>query len=317
MRTLLTFILTLSLFYSCTEKGNNKQEEESKMKLEIKAEALVGEGAIWNHESKCLLWIDIDGKRLFEYNPQTKKQREFILPHPAGTVVPIDGNNVILALADGIYSFNLEKELLQKKADNPSTWRFNDGKCDPSGRLWVGNLDTEQYSRPICTLYKVDTDFSITEEHSGVIISNGIIWSIDGKRVYYIDTPTKKLTCFDFDNENGKLLNPTDCLTFPDSLGQPDGNTIDSEGKLWVAFWNGGYVVRCDPEKGEILDTYKVPAHNVTSVAFGGDQLETLFITTATNDMSEEEKQQYPDAGSVFSFKPGVKGINARFFIEK
>jgi len=320
--TALLFIL------ACGSDNSNKNSAESidsvrvenetsktmEMKVEIEKKALTGEGAIWNHLSNTLVWLDIDGKMLYEYNPATKENKEFELPMPCGTVVPIDSSNVVLALADGIYTFNLQTKELNKKADNPDKWRFNDGKCDPQGRLWVGTLETEQYSRPLCKLYRVDSNYTVTEKHDSVIISNGIIWSLDGTKVYYTDSPRKKIVSFDFDGSTGEISNMQDCIVFDPEMGDPDGNTIDAEGNLWVAIWNGGCIVKCNPETGEIIEKYTVPAHNITSLAFGGENLETLFITTASNDMTDEEKSQFPKAGSVFSFKPGVKGVKASFF---
>lgn len=294
--------------------SENEVKSTTEMKLEIDRVAIVGEGAIWNPFSKKFLWIDIEGKRLFEYDLATKENTEFELPSQPGTVVPVDEKNVILALVDGIYAYNLETRELIKKADNPESWRFNDGKCDAQGRLWVGTLDTDTYSEPVCNLYKVGSDFSVTKMKDSVIISNGITWSADNSKMYYIDSPTRKVTCFDFDLNAGSISNPKTCLDFKEYQGTPDGNTLDEDGNLWVAFWDGGCVLKCNPKTGEVIEKYDVPAHNVTSLAFGGDDLDTLFITTASNDMSDEEKEQFPDAGKVFSFKPGVKGLPANYF---
>ncbi len=304
-----------------SEMNNSKRIQEvlttANIRLEIKKQAIVGEGALWNHKSKKLLWIDIDGKKLYEYDPLTKEEKEFSMPSEIGTVVPIDETNVAVALSDGIYTFNMISKSLVKRAGNPDKWRFNDGKCDVKGRMWVGTVETETYSRPLGNLYMVNNDFSISHKLDSVIVSNGITWSLDNKKMYYIDSPRRKVSCFDYDAETGNISNPSDCIVFPDTMGTPDGNTLDAHGNLWIGFWDGSCVVKCNPETGKILEKYEIPAHNVTSLAFGGENLETLFITTAYNDMSKEEKERCPDAGSVFSFNPGVRGIKANFFKPK
>lgn len=325
-KILLIFIALFTL--SCNnmdkdKKTNNETVAENStvapmdVVMEVKKKAMVGEGAIWNYKSGKLWWIDVGGKKLFEFDPVTKKENTFNLPFEVGTVVPLDEDNAIIALSDAIYSYNLRTDSLVKKVDNPEQWRFNDGKCDAKGRLWVGTLDTEQYSRPICGLYKVGHDFSFEKMLDSVAISNGIAWSPDGTKMYYIDTHTRKVVSFDFDDENGAISNKKDCIIFPEGAGNPDGCTIDEEGNLWVAMWDGGCVMYCNPETGEILGKYEVPAHNVASVAFGGEDLSTLYITTATVDMSDEETQTYRDAGSLFSLKPGVKGVKSQFFGER
>lgn len=319
--------IALSIFALTCNSNNNTvtntisdkdtaMSEATTIELEVKKEAKVGEGAIWNYESNRLLWIDIDGKMLYEYDPSTKTERSFELPLQPGTIVPIDGSNILIAMADGFYTFNLTTEELTKKANNVDKWRLNDGKCDSTGRLWVGTLETETYSKPEANFYKVDQDFKVAHVMDSVIISNGIAWSLDGSKMYYIDSPTRQVTCFDFDAETGSISNPVKCVDFKDTIpGTPDGNTIDADGNLWVAFWDGSCIVKCNPRTGEILNKYDMPAHNITSMAFGGENLETLFITTANIDMSEEEKSKYPNAGSLFSFKPGVRGIKANFFM--
>ena len=118
---------------------------------------------------------------------------------------------------------------------------------------------------------------------------------------------------FDFDENTGSISNEKVIITVPDSLGAPDGMTIDSEGKLWIAFWGGYAVYRYDPQTGRILQKIDLPARNITSCAFGGKDLDILFITTSSLDMSINEQNQLPDAGKLFSVKPGVKGVKANF----
>jgi sugar lactone lactonase YvrE len=147
-----------------------------------------------------------------------------------------------------------------------------------------------------------------------ISISNGIVWTKDKKTMYYIDTPTLEIKAFDYDDVTGAISNPRVAVQVNDSLGYPDGMAIDENDKLWVGMWNGNAVICFDPITGEMVSKIEVPAHNVTSCAFGGKNLDTLYITTAREDMSDEEHAKYPLAGSLFKAVPGVKGVKSTFF---
>ncbi|MDA3900653.1 MAG: SMP-30/gluconolactonase/LRE family protein [Spirochaetes bacterium] len=281
------------------------------MKIEGTMRSILGEGALWNKHSNRLLWIDIEDKKLFEYDPVTEIESVYQLPLQIGTVVPVNADSVILALKDGIYSFDMRTESLTKRADNPEKFRFNDGKCDPAGRLWVGTLDSEKFSRPLCSLYKIGPDFVIHKMIEKIAISNGIAWSQLGTEMYHIDTPRKVVTVYSFDQNSGTVSNGRIAIDLKAETGSPDGCTIDNRGNLWVAMWQGSAVLECCPQTGRVLNRYPVPAPNVTSVAFGGTDYETLYITTAQTGMSAGEKKQHPLAGTLFSFEPG-NGIRGK-----
>jgi sugar lactone lactonase YvrE len=141
-----------------------------------------------------------------------------------------------------------------------------------------------------------------------VTTSNGLDWSADLRTMYYIDTPTMMVRAFDFDLENGTLDNQRVVIRFPEGVGRPDGMTADVEGMLWIAHWDGGRVTRWDPHTGRLLQTIHLPADRVTSCAFGGTNLDILFITTARHGLDAEQQQQQPHAGSLFAARPGVVG---------
>ena len=288
----------------------------NKAVLEYKIKARLGEGAFWNHKTQELYWVDIEDQLLNIYNPQTKKNRSLPTPSKIGTVVPRNTNETIVALQDGIYTMNLKSGDVVLISDIESELtenRFNDGKCDPSGRLWVGPMALKMQSYR-ASLYMVDTTGNAQLKLDKVTISNGIAWSSDQKTMYYIDTPTGKIRAFDFDNEIGDISNERVVVKVPNSMGFPDGMAIDSEDMLWVGMWNGNAVIRCNPKTGKIISKIEVPAHNVTACAFGGKNLDTLYITTASIDMTKEEKAAYPLAGSLFKADPGVKGVKSVFF---
>lgn len=310
------------VFISCqnkTEKTEQKTQEmtiyQADLALETKAQ--LGEGAFWNHETQTLYWIDIIGKELNIYNPNTQKNQILPTPSSIGTVVPTDlKNKALVALEDGVYLMNIENgavELLSDvEKDKPGN-RFNDGKCDPAGRFWVGSMAYSQESK-LASLYRIDAQGKAITQIDSVTISNGIVWTQDKKTMYYIDTPTLTIKAYDYDNNSGNISNERIAVKVADSLGFPDGMAIDANDKLWVGMWNGNAVLQFDPITGTLLSKVNVPAHNVTSCAFGGENLDILYITTASLDMTPEEQKQFPLAGSVFKVKTTAKGVKSSFF---
>ena len=297
-------------FYSCQTESMQKPE------VVLDEVAQLGEGALWNHFNNTLLWIDIEGKKLHVFDPKTKQNQSIVLDQRIGTVVPINETEVLVALKDGIYQLNTQTEVLEKMAEpepGRTDNRFNDGKCDPNGRFWVGTMSMNGRDNQ-GALYCVHPDFSVEKKIDSVSISNGIVWSLDKTKMYYIDTPTKKVVEYQYDNATGAISAPRDAIVIPDSLGFPDGSTLDAEGMLWIAMWNGHSLTRWNPQTGVLLQRLEVPALNVTSCAFGGENLDVLYITTAFLGMNENQQAQYPLAGQLFAVKPGVKGVSASFF---
>ena len=320
----LTLIFATTLLFSCADSSkkevgdvsSKENLERTEVVLEHKHRALLGEGAIWNHERQELYWVDILGKSLNIYNPENKSNRKFPLPYRVGTVVPQSDSTAVVALDNGIYILNTFNRKLTRISDVESeilTNRFNDGKCDPNGNLWVGSMHLEE-KEPAASLYKVAPDGTTTKMLENITISNGIVWTKDGETMYYIDTPTGVIKAYDFDLDTSTISNERVAVEVDEDDGFPDGMAIDAEDKLWVGLWNGNAVARYDPDNGELMEKIEVPAHNVTACAFGGENLDILYITTARVDMSEEELEQYPLAGSIFSVKPGVKGVKSAFF---
>lgn len=313
-------ILVLALASCKTTKnnGDNMRNTAPEVKYIEGTSALLGEGSIWDDSKEILYWIDIQGELLMEYDPATGTNTAYELFQNVGTVVPESQNTVIVALRDGIYRkfFSPDSlEFIGRPASLKEEERFNDGKCDSNGRLWVGTIRTKGRLGD-SWLYKYDPAEGFTEMIDSISISNGIIWSLDNTKMYYIDTPTRTIMQYDFDSASGTISNGYPAVEIPDSLGSPDGMTIDEEGKLWVGMWGGHAVCRFDPETGQLIDRIEVPARNVTSCAFGGENFETLYITTASVGMNEEQKEKFPLAGGLFEVKPGVKGVKANFYSE-
>ena len=280
----------------------------------VDRQCLVGEGAIWDSRHRYPLWVDILGHLLFIYDPATGKNREINLLQAVGTVVPRTAGGVVVALHNGFAFLDLETErmtpIADPEADIPGN-RFNDGKCDPAGRLWAGTMafdgmrEQEQGS-----LYCLDTDGTVTWKLGRISISNGIVWSADARTMYYIDTVKNDVRAFDYDLDTGAIANERVTCRH-DGEGHFDGMTLDAEGMVWIAIFGGGAVKRYNPETGEHLATIELPVTCVTSCAFGGPDLDQLYITSASYRLTAAELAGQPLAGSLFRAVPGVRGVPA------
>ncbi|NWK54953.1 SMP-30/gluconolactonase/LRE family protein [Verrucomicrobiaceae bacterium N1E253] len=275
--------------------------------LPAPASQLGESGAWWKG---AFYWVDILGKTIWKWDPQTQETCKRDVSSPIGTIHPIaeEQDQLIIALQHAICRFSFADgkthHLTNLESDIPNN-RANDGKCDPSGRFWVGTMDMD--ATPHCgNLYRMEKDHSLTRMVSNVSISNGIAWSND--TMYYIDTLTSIVEAFDYDNATGTISNRRPICKIPTDLGYPDGMNIDAEGKLWVALWGGSAVARIDPTPGKITDLYRLPTSQITNCTFGGDDLQDLYITTAKEGLSEEQLAAQPLAGKVFIIRTTAKG---------
>jgi sugar lactone lactonase YvrE len=307
----IVLVLTVVVVLASCSTG---KKDEVELVLDTKSD--LGEGAIWNYKTGELIWVNITDKILNFYNPKLKSNKEMLTGQMIGTVVPAESGKMMVALENGFYQLDPEtgtKKLIDNPEEDIPGNRFNDGKCDPAGRFWAGTMSTEG-KRQAGALYRLDADSTVHKMIDNVSTSNGIVWSPDYTKMYYIDTPTRKVMAWDYNNETGEISNPETAIEVPEEMGYPDGMTIDAEGNVWIALWGGSAVGCWNPETGELLRTISVPAKNVTSVAFGDDDLGTLYITTARQGTSDEELEKFPLAGGVFKIRPGVKGLEAFFF---
>ncbi len=278
--------------------------------LEFDARATLGEGPCWDAHTQRLYWVDIEKHQLHLYDPATRTDRSFALAQPVGAAVLRKSGGLMLALQQGFYGFDPDSETLTH-LDNPETHlpenRFNDGKCDPAGRFWAGTM-------PLCetkdcgSLYMLDTDLTVHQKVTGVRISNGLAWSPDERTMYYVDSPTRVVTAFAYDKATGAIANRRVVIEIPDGMGYPDGMSIDAEGMLWIALWDGAAVGRWNPLTGALLAQISVPVSRPTSCVFGGKDLDELYITSASTRLSAEVLAQQPLAGGIFKCRPGVRG---------
>jgi sugar lactone lactonase YvrE len=284
---------------------------EDGLELVIDAKALLGEGPCWDKEAKLLYWVDIIENNVHIFDPLLNRNRTIPALGNPSAVVPRKSGGVVLAMNRSFYALDLQTDqptFLAGPPDEPTSNRFNDGKCDAMGRFWAGTMPFKG-SDPTGSVYCLDVDLTVRHMFGKVRCSNGIAWSPDNTTMYYIDTPTKQVVAFDYHLASGMITNKRVVVSIPDGEGIPDGMTIDSEGMLWVAQWEGYKVSRWDPRDGTRLQVVPVPVARVTSCTFGGDQLDELYITTARIGLDENELVKQPHAGGVFKIKTNVRGV--------
>ena len=301
-------LVTLGIFIFTIFLNGFKPSDDLNAYLVLDTKSMLGEGSIWHPKENKLYWVDIEGKLLHIYDPATGKDKELPVGSRIGTVVPVKNGGALVALQNGIHKIDTKTGKLSfiSAPFTDTSLRFNDGKCDPSGRFWVGTLALDSRRRG-AVLYRMDGDKSIRVMLDSVSISNGIVWTANKKTMYYNDTPTGTIQGFDYDDKTGAISNRRIVVRIPRGGGGPDGMTIDTDDNLWVALWGSGSVGKFDPRTGQLLQKVIVPAPNVSSCAFGGKNLDILYITTARAWVNEEKLKQFPLSGGLFAVKPGVK----------
>ena len=266
------------------------------MELALEAGAALAEGPRWDARIQRLLWVDIDGRALHVFDPATGEDEATPLPAKVGAAAPTqDPGKVLVALADRLAIVSLETGALETVADLPHAHpglRANDGAVDPAGRFWVGTM-AEDESPGKGALYRFDG--TLTTVLEPISLSNGLDWA--GDRMYYVDSPTKRVDVLDYD---GDVTNRRPFVTIEDGVGVPDGLVLDDEGGLWLALYGGAQVRRYAPD-GTLDAKLEVPADNVTACWFAERR---LYITTA--------RSPQPLGGSLFVAEPGVSGPPAR-----
>ncbi|MCX6838968.1 MAG: SMP-30/gluconolactonase/LRE family protein [Verrucomicrobia bacterium] len=267
-----------------------------------------GEGPIWHQER--LLYVDIESHKILAFTPATGEEKIWNVGQRVGTVVPRAQGGLVWAGDDGFFFLN-EDTGVSTPIANPepdlADNRFNDGKCDPTGRFWAGTINLKK--QPTAALYCLHADLSVEKKFSPVTNSNGIIWSRDGGTMFYIDTPSKKIRAFDFDTATSAISNERVIWDTSADTSVPDGMTIDNQDRLWIAFCHGAKVVCFDPATKTVEQQIDFPCIETTACAFGGPDLQDLYITTGLKPGLEE-----PLAGRLFVCRPGATGVPSSAF---
>ncbi len=278
------------------------------------ASALLGEGPVWLPEEDALYWVDIKAPAAHRFVPAIGGRQSWPMPEEIGFLIPRAGGGFIAGLQSGFAFVDLSSGVIEHFASpeaDLSNNRLNDGKCDPLGRLWAGSMDNDQ-AAPTGVLYRVDADRSWQPMDDGYIVTNGPAFSPDGRTLYHTDSFARTIYAFDLD-ENGALSGKRTHIRIADDQGYPDGMTVDEDGYLWVAHWGGWCLTRFSPE-GTVERTIELPVAQVTSCAFGGSDLDTLYVTTAAIGLDQNDRARQPLAGGLFEISVGIKGLPANRF---
>jgi sugar lactone lactonase YvrE len=305
--------------------------------------AVLGEGPLWDAQLGCYWWIDIELKRLHCFRSGWQRSRAWQLDQIPGAVALRrrdgleQGGGLVAALQQGFALFEPKVTAdadcwnePEARAETPSLeqdWqltmlgspeptrpenRLNDGKVDSAGRFWAGTMRIDDHmNRFTGTLYSLEPNHSIrTHWGEGTIgVSNGMAWSSDDRKFFYVDSPRRVIYSFDYEQTSGSVSNCSVAFQVPEELGYPDGMAIDVEDKLWVALWGAGRVARVCPERGRILDEVTLPVSIPTACTFGGPGLDQLLITTASIELTPAQRAAEPLAGALFAANVGVRGF--------
>ncbi|MGH8805329.1 MAG: SMP-30/gluconolactonase/LRE family protein [Polaromonas sp.] len=294
----------------------------------------LGESPFWHPDEQMLYWVDIPARQIHRANVFMGTVESWAMPSEPGSIAPArtrgEASGLVVALRDGIYRARQWGGALQKlvTADHDTaTTRFNDGKADPLGRFWAGTM-YEPRDASKAQLFSVDCRNGrapVTELKAGdAVIANGLAWSPDAATVYWANTPRHAIRAWDWDGESNVMTNARVFAQWPGKPegwqpgmpgygGRPDGAAVDVQGNYYVAMFEGARLLKLSPA-GELLADIAVPARCPTMPCFGGDDLRTLYLTTARHNRPAQELQTYPDSGCVFSLRVDVPGLPVNFF---
>ncbi|MFC4243250.1 SMP-30/gluconolactonase/LRE family protein [Gryllotalpicola reticulitermitis] len=266
-----------------------------------------GEGPCWDPVGERMLVVDLSAGAVVDVTAPSDPVRHQLRSGVAAVVRPRRGGGFLVAGKHGFDLFDADFQFERELAhvlDDPAV-RLNEGGCDAAGRFFCGGM-AYAGTPAAASVYRLEPDGATSVAFDGVTISNGLQWSLDGTRAFYIDTPTHRVDVFDYDVADGTFHDRRTFAELSGVSGSPDGMTIDAEGGLWVAFWGGGVVRRLDPESGAVTEEVEVSGAAQTSAcAFGGESLDTLYITTSRQDLPDDVD---PAAGAVFAVRPGTRG---------
>jgi sugar lactone lactonase YvrE len=275
--------------------------------LALHTPALLGEGPRWDAAAGRLIWVDIDGCALHLFDPPSATDRAIPLGARVCAAAPIAGDELLVALADRLVVLDLSDDSVETLTELPhaADIRLNDGVCDAAGRFWVGSMALDE--RPGAGAFYRYADGVLDVVFDDVTVSNGIGWSPDGRRMYYVDSQTHRLDELDFDVESGRASNRKPLVSIDPADGLPDGLAVDDDGCIWVALWRGAAVRRYTPD-GSLDRVIDVPADKVTACCFGGSDGRSLYVTTASVGLTADQARSQPLAGSLFVADVGIGG---------
>lgn len=263
------------------------------------------EGCVWDEKRNLLFFVDIECRKIYCMNPKNTSLEQMEMPDYVSCIVLEKTGELAAALPDGLYRVDFQKRTYRKLMCSTleEGVRFNDGKCDAAGRLWIGSMAIvqDEHAENAGALYCVEQE-NIVETYPDYTIPNGLAWNEEKLWFYHIDTPTKKVDRYEV-VDGIRLESRCTAVDLSKEEGSPDGMCMDENGNLWIAMWGGSKVICASPESGEILETIEVPDKNVSCCTFGGEHMNQLYITTARD---EEGK-----GGEVYRKEMKMRGVTA------
>lgn len=283
----------------------------NKVELLLDLQSPLCESPVWNSLDSSLYWDDFHDRRIYKYDIGKKDLSYYSLAHKPGSFAFTDRGNIIVAFEKSIGLFDVETKSMFREIQPEKDIignHFNDGKCDGVGRFWVGSM-TENQIDANARLYAVKPGLEYEIKLEDVRTSNGLCWNMDNTVMYYIDSLKYSVSSFLFDMETGSIYDRKEVVSFSSSEGVPDGMTIDKDGNIWIAHWHGAAISQWDPKCGRCIKKYSVPAYNVTSCCFGGENMDVLFITSARS--STDDLVKYPLSGGIFYLQTDTSGFKS------
>lgn len=287
----------------------------SDVDVAVPIECELGEGPRWDPKGHRLLFVDVLAGHLHAASPEGRVTLTRVVGQALGAVNRTSDGGLVLAMRDGIHLTDADGaglRLFVPIEDDRPDLRMNDAACDPAGRLWAGTMAFDA-TPDVGALYRIDADGSVTPVLAGLGISNGLGWSPDTQRMYFVDSPTRRIDVLDYDVATGTVTNRRPLVHIDDTPGVPDGLTVDADGGIWVALWGAAQVRRYSPD-GTVTDILDLPVDQPTSCTFGGDAGDVLYITTARLGLTDEQLAASPAAGSVLACRPRYRGLPAPAF---
>jgi sugar lactone lactonase YvrE len=276
----------------------------------LPANALVGEGPLWDPGDQVLYWVDIKRREIHRFEPARGHDQRWPVAEAVGCLAVRAAGGLVVAMRSGFHFFDpatgRTTAIVNPEPDRPEN-RFNDGKPDRQGRFWAGSMHDPE-TEPTGSLYRLDADLSWHRLVDGLVCSNALCWSPDSRTMYHADTRDRTVWAWDFDPVRGEVANRRTFVEIPAGDGAPDGATVDADGFLWLAHWDGWRLTRLDPA-GRIERVVPLPVQRPTCPAFGGPDLDLLYVTSASINLSAAERAGQPLAGGIFAFRPGVRGL--------
>jgi len=276
----------------------------------VSCQDILGESPMWDHRRNALFWVDINNGTIHSYEPVNKNIETYPIGEKVGCIAMHESGGFIMATESGLNYWSpdsgCKKEFLPIKHSHKENM-FNDGKVDPMGRFWIGSKGPKSTAK----LWMLQEN-KLNEIIIDLTISNGLDWSVDKSVFYHTDSGDNAIYRYDIDLQTTTLSNRQ--TFFRPKKGTPDGLTIDSDGNIWTAIWDGWQVLQLNPA-GEVLSEISMPVQRPTSITFGGQDFHQLFITSASEGLTGSERLEQPYAGDLFVIEPGVTGLNANLVL--